>query len=129
MKNSPLFKTGLRLLVIAGALTPIAVLSGTSMVAASDEGAFYDNLRHIQAAQDSSGSMHGAQGPVRTDFVEPGWSSDESSFYDNLRKIQETPKPMEAMRGAQGPVRDDFLTPAWSHEGATYDNLRSNQAN
>jgi hypothetical protein len=37
---------------------------------------------------------------------------------------------MEAMRGAQGPVRDDFQTPAWSyHEGATYDNLRSIQAN
>lgn len=130
MKNSPLFKTGLRLLVIAGALTPFTTISATSMVAAGNEGAFYDNLRQIQATHDSSGSMHGAQGPIRNDFVEPTWSSDESSLYDNLRKLQEAPKPMEAMRGARGPVREDFMTPAWSsHEVSTYENLRIIQAN
>lgn len=128
MKNSPSLKNGLRMLVIAGALTPFATLGANSMVAAYDEGGIYDNLRHIQATTEMSGSMHGAQGPVRSDFVEPSWKSDESSFYDNLKL--ETLKPTEGMRGAQGPIRSDFATPAWSSdESSFYHNLQSTQPN
>lgn len=96
MKNSPTLKNGLRMLVLAGALTPFATLGGTSSVAAYEEGGFYDNLRHIQTQKDMPDRMQGAQGPVRTDFAEPtsSWKADEGSFYDNLKLIQESPKPM-----------------------------------
>lgn len=130
MNNSPSLKNGLRILVIAGALTPFATLGANSMVAAYQDGGLYDELRHIQATTEMSGSMHGAQGPVRSDFVEPSWSTDDSAFYDNLRKIQETPKPLDSMRGAQGPIRSDFATPAWSSdESSFYNNLRVIQPN
>lgn len=127
MKNSPSLKNGLRMLVIAGALTPFATLGANSMVAAYD-GGLYDELSHIQTTTEMSGSMHGAQGPVRSDFVEPTWKSDESSFYDNLKR--ETLKPIEGMRGAQGPIRSDFATPAWSSdESSFYQNLQTIQPN
>ncbi|MDO9600125.1 MAG: hypothetical protein Q7J47_20600 [Azoarcus sp.] len=128
MKYIPLRKTGLGLLVIAGALTPLASLGAESMVWSYDESAVHDNLRSIQAAPSMIDAERGAQGPVRTEFTEPVWSYDESAVYDNLRKIQAAPS-MTTGRGAQGPVRTDFMEPTWSYsESATYDNLRSIQS-
>lgn len=100
MKNSSLRKTSLRLLVIAGALTPLATLGANSMVAAYGEGGMYENLSHIQSSQDTTENLRGAQGPVRTDFSDPLWSYDEGAFYDNLKNTQETSQPMDTMSGS-----------------------------
>lgn len=129
MKFNPLLKSGLGLLVIAGALAPLASL-GTEATWSYADGALYDNLRNIESSPSMMSTEHGSQGPIRTEGMEPAWSYDEGAMYDNLRNIQAAPGMTSEAQGAQGPIRTERMGAAWdySSESATYDNLQRFQS-
>ncbi len=89
MKLNPLLKSGCKLLLVAGAMAPLASFGAASGFS-YDDGAAYDNLRHIQS-EPSVAAPAGAQGPIRTEGMEATWSYDEGATYDNLRRIQSAP--------------------------------------
>lgn len=125
MKYNHLLKSGLGLLVIAGAMTPLASL-GADGKYAYGEGALYDHLREVQSAQSMTPSPSGAEGPIRTEGMKPTATFGEGDLYDNLRNMQ-SEKSMTY--GAEGPVRTESMASKWSFsgEGDLYDNLRNLQ--
>ena len=129
MKFNPLLKSGLGLLVIAGALAPVASL-GTEAEWSFAEGALYDNLRNIESSPSMMSTEHGSQGPIRPEGMGPAWSYDEGAMYDNLRHIQAVPSMASAAQGAQGPIRTERMGATWDYntDGATYDNLQRFQS-
>ncbi|HEX6734501.1 MAG TPA: hypothetical protein VF096_06785 [Azonexus sp.] len=123
MKNSPNLKSGLRLLLLAGVMTPLVAIGEASAVAAMEkdypvwsyeEGATTQNLQRIQMYKPIHDDMRGAQGPVRTDFSEHSlWSYEEGATTQNLQRIQSS-KSMGAMSSSEGPSRAEFAEqPTW----------------
>lgn len=126
MKRIPILKSTLGLLVVAGVCMPLPSSAEGDRFESTHsyrETDFYDNVRDIQSVK----TEPGAQGPVRSETMEPRWSYGEAAFYDNLRKLQAArPEPGESGSGAQGPVRTETMEPTWSYgEGAFYDNLKA----
>ena len=127
MKFNPLPRSGLTLLLVAGALTPLSSSGASSLY---EDGAAYDNLRTIQSSLSMASSPQGAQGPVRTESMGPTWVfNSDGAAYDNLRTLQSA-SSMTSSQGAQGPVRTESMGPTWvfNSDGAAYDNLRTIQS-
>lgn len=105
MKYFPLRRLGLGLAVVAGAMMPLTAVSAETPMWSYDDHAFYDNLKILQAEARMTDRARGAQGPVRTDYMESTWSYDDNAFYDNLKKLQSSTSTSDSampMHGAQG---------------------------
>jgi hypothetical protein len=123
MKNKSLIKSGIGLLLAAGALAPVFAAVEANTEWSYREGALYDNLRNASTAPGAD--MFGAQGPIRTESRIPDKRGDGYN-YDRLRDQATANVPSGAMYGAQGAIRTDSTEANWSYrEGALYDNLRN----
>lgn len=127
MKSNMLRKSGLCLLVVAGAMVPIASsaeegskygnqATGTSMESdqvyaygAFGEGNLYENLQHLQSTKGWTRGERGAQGPIRTDSMEYSSSAGEGTLYQDLQKLQSSQSLASTERGAQGPIRTETM--------------------
>lgn len=142
MKYTSKLKSGLGLLLIAGALTPLASLGAISTLSYG-EGTVFENLResqqHSSEMTSSSYSPHGAMGPIRTDGMETPYSYHEGALFDNLKKLQATNSMTHHgsmthtdSMGAQGPTRTELMetreTASSYREGELFDNLMKNQS-
>jgi hypothetical protein len=118
MKNKSLIKSGIGLLLTAGALAPAFAAGEASTEWSYREGALYDNVRNASPA--ANAATLGAQGPIRTESFFPS-SADP---YDKLRAQQGV--SVRSFDGAQGPIRTDSTEVKFSYrEGALYENLRN----
>ena len=96
MKQVPLVKSCIGLLVVAGAYSP-HVSVGRDLLPTG--------INEIQAELKAPA---GAQGPVREETTERVTTFGEGAMYDNLRRIQESAGQMASARyGAQGPIRTE----------------------
>ncbi|HXE38003.1 MAG TPA: hypothetical protein VN639_05975 [Azonexus sp.] len=128
MKSNMLRKSGLCLLVAAGAMVPIASTaedgskygnqaSGTAMQSDQGytyrvvigEGTLYDDLQRVQSSKGWMTSDRGAQGPIRTDKMEFSSSAGEGTLYQDLQKLQSSQSFASNERGAQGPIRSETM--------------------
>ena len=118
MKNTPLVKSALGLLVAAGASLPLAA------VAASDDpyllfftdpssaptihvaGIWNYDGAEVAERSTTAPSPDGLEGPIRSETMESAWSFEEGAAYDNLRQLHE---PSPASLGAEGPVRSETM--------------------
>lgn len=122
MRNTLLLKSGFGLMLLAGALSPLATQAY--------EGDGYDQLRAFQSEQKwTAAAERGAQGPIRTDGMDESASSKlsvgEGDLYDNLRILQGEQKTAIARHGAEGPVRTEKMDSLRRFaESDMYDNLK-----
>lgn len=130
MKRASVLHSTLGLLVIAGLCQPMMAAAAEGQMGTTTsygEDAFYDNLKTIQSHQ-AAPVEPGAQGPVRSETMEPLWATGEGGLYDNLNHLQSSLKD-SAESGARGPIRSETMTFTWSSaEGGLYDNLRHLQS-
>ena len=96
MKNSPILKYALSLLVLSGTSLPLA-----SVAAVWD----YDNAKVVeQPASQAEPPRSGLEGPIRTETMEPARSEDAGTIYE-LGQIQQSPaEASPGKHGAAGPV-------------------------
>lgn len=157
MKSNTLRKSGLCLLVVAGAMVPIASsaeegskygnqATGTAMER-GDQGAIrtesmntaspsyraselYPDLQSLYSSKSWAAIERGAQGPIRTDSMDsasPLYSATE--LYPDLQALHSSRSWNRSERGAQGPIRTDSMDSASpSHDaGDLYPELKSIQ--
>jgi hypothetical protein len=134
MKYGSLLKSGVGVVLLAGALSPVLAAAGDEHTKWSyREGALYDNLRNAPSPDMITATApRGAQGPIRTDSVaEKSMTTDKvfregDLLVDGLRNEQASSGvPSAKVQGAQGPIRTESMDATWSYaDGALYDNLR-----
>ena len=79
MKNSPILKYALSLVVLSGTSIPLASVAGVWD---------YDNPRALeQPAAESAPPRSGLEGPIRTETMEPALSGDSGTIHE-LGQIQ-----------------------------------------
>lgn len=135
MKSNMLRKSGLGLLIVAGAMAPMASsaeegskyghqATGSAMER-SDQGAdptnsasyLYPELQNIHSPTLRSANERGAQGPVRTESLDTAPSYKASDMYFDLQNIQSSKGRSVTERGAQGPIRTESMDTWPSHQG------------
>lgn len=121
MRHTLLLKSGFGLLLLAGALSPLAVQAF--------EGDGYDQLKAFQSEQAWAGAERGAQGPMRTEMMDTSTSPKllfgEGDLYDNLKISHNEQKAESARYGAEGPIRTEGMeSPRHYTESDMYDNLK-----
>ncbi|HJV92953.1 MAG TPA: hypothetical protein VJ572_05705 [Azonexus sp.] len=139
MKSNMLRKSGLGLLIVAGAMVPMASsadngskyghqATGTTMDSPSSykTGDMYLELQNIQSSRTWSGSERGAQGPIRTERLDSS-PSERGDMYFDLKNIQSSKGASVAERGAQGPIRTDSMDSP-SSRGDMYFELKNIQS-
>ena len=96
MKNSPILKYALSLLVLSGTSLPLASVAGVWD---------YDNAKSVeQPAAEAAPPRSGLEGPIRTETMEPSLSGDSGTIYE-LGQIQQlSGEASPGKRGAEGPV-------------------------
>ena len=96
MKNSPILKYALSLMVLTGTSLPLASVAGVWD---------YDNAKSVeQPAAEAAPPRSGLEGPIRTETMEPARSQDAGAIYE-LGQIQQSPaEASPGKHGAAGPV-------------------------
>lgn len=93
MKNSPILKYALTLLVVSGASVPLASVAGVWD---------YDSPKTVeQPAADAAPPRSGLEGPIRTETMEPSRSEDAGTIYERGQIPQSSG---EASLGASVPA-------------------------
>jgi hypothetical protein len=96
MKNSPILKYALSLLVLSGTSLPLA-----SVAAVWD----YDNAKSVEEpAAEAAPPRSGLEGPIRTETMEPARSQDAGAIYELGQIQQSSAEASPGKRGAEGPV-------------------------
>ena len=96
MKNSPILKYALSLLVLSGTSLPLA-----SVAAVWD----YDNAKSVEEpAAEAAPPRSGLEGPIRTETMEPARSQDAGAIYELGQIQQSSAETSPGKRGAEGPV-------------------------
>lgn len=143
MKSNLLRKSGLGLLIVAGALVPMASsaeegskyghqATGTAMER-GDQGAIrtesmsadhalsdsvlFPDLQNVQFSKGWSATERGAQGPVRTESLDTSPSYKTGDMYFDLKNIHFSTGGSATERGAQGPVRTERMDTSPSYRG------------
>ena len=96
MKNSPILKYALSLMVLTGTSLPLA-----SVAAVWD----YDNAKSVEEpAAEAAPPRSGLEGPIRTETMEPARSQDAGAIYELGQIQQSSAETSPGKRGAEGPV-------------------------
>ena len=101
MKNSPILKYALSLMVLSGTSLPLVSIAGVWD---------YDNAKSVeQPASDAAPPRSGLEGPIRTETMEPSWSQDAGTIYERGQIPQSSGEVSLGKSGAEGPVRNDTV--------------------
>ena len=118
MKSNMLRKSGLGLLIVAGAMVPMASSIGENSKFAygatmetyqtSTEGNLYQDLQNLQSGKGWAATERGAQGPIRMESMDTPLTANEGDLYQDLQKLQSS-RQLSASSGAQGPIRTETM--------------------
>ena len=96
MKNSPILKYALGLLVLSGTSLPLASVAGVW-----DS----DNAKSLeQPAAEAAPPRSGLEGPIRTETMESLPSQDAGAIYERGQVQQSSGEASPGKRGAEGPL-------------------------
>ena len=96
MKNSPILKYALSLMVLTGTSLPLA-----SVADVWD----YDSVKSVeQPAAEALPARSGLEGPIRTETMEALPSQDAGAIYERGQFQQSSGEASPGKRGAEGPV-------------------------
>ena len=96
MKNSPILKYALGLLVLSGTSLPLASVAGVW-----DS----DNAKSLeQPAAEAAPPRSGLEGPIRTETMESLASPDAGAIYERGQFQQSSGEASPGKRGAEGPL-------------------------
>ena len=99
MKNSPLLKYALSLVVLSGISIPLAAVAGVWS---------YDNAQAAaQPASEAAPPRSGLEGPIRTETMELSPSPDAGTVYELGQIQQSSGEASSGQRGAESPLGKD----------------------
>ena len=100
MKNSPILKYALSLMVLTGTSLPLA-----SVAAVWD----YDSVKSVeQPAAEALPARSGLEGPIRTETMEPSRSEDAGTIYERGQTPQSSGEVSLGTSGPEGPAGNDY---------------------